>query len=152
MSTLKQAETARWATAESKRNVWLYDATVGTQVDDFLVPAYWQRIGLSLSGHVRPWDLLEIREETGAFYIQAIVKSVSNLGMELAFLKGATMENVAPIGAATPIAPDLSVRNLGTYRKWAACKGEEVLKDGFETQALASQWITSYAKTAEAKP
>lgn len=148
MSNLKLAETARWAIADSRRNVWAYDASVGTQIDDLLVPAFWLRIGMAMEGKVLPWDLLEVREETGQWYVQAVVKSIGAHGIDIAFLKGTHLENVAPAGAATPIGPEYSVKHMGTHHEWCAMRGDHTLKSGMKSQAEASRWITEYAKTA----
>lgn len=149
-AVIRRATPERMGPADSKRNVYVYDAAVGTQLDDLNIPAFWQKLSMQVPP-IRPFDHIEVREEMGAFWIQGIVTHVSHEGLEIKWVKGAQLESVGAHGAASRLEGTLSVRFLGTHRQWGVLRGEDVLKDGMKSQAEASLWLTQHAKTTESK-
>jgi hypothetical protein len=74
------------------RSHWVYTAEAGTQLTDILQYEYW----MGLNPMPQPWDLIEVREELGAFWAELLVRQSTSEGIVVAGIKAIELESVAP--------------------------------------------------------
>lgn len=156
LKLVRQADPSRFAIAESKRKIWDSIEPAGTKVEDLMVPAYWKlivaRYGLDRIAGISPWDRLECREETGAWYAEFVIRHASHDGLELHPLKGVLLQDVGPQGASPRVTTGLSVRYAGPHLLWVVERDGKAIRTGFRTEAEARAWMTDNAKTTGYTP
>lgn len=129
--------------AESVRRLHWYTAPAGTTIDDLMRLEYWERIARRFS----PLDRIEIVDDDRTFFAELIVLDTLG-GLHLMPLRGVDLQNTGPRDAIPRNKTGVQAVYRGTFLKWVAVRGDVVLRDRFETEASALQWIAGHAKAA----
>lgn len=139
----------RFGPAETLRNIHFHVAISGTTIEQLLTPAYWQRVAVD----VRPLDRIEITTDDGAYFAELIVLDASPTdGLRLAPLRGIELHGqVGPTGSIPRNTAGLHVQYRGPHLRWCVIRQDgELLKDRFETERAAHQWLANHCKNKAA--
>lgn len=141
-----KATSSRLSLAEHARKIFHYKCAVGTQPEDLVNHSHWA--GVFTHAGASPGDRVEIVDENGTWYCEALIAAVDDRGASLVIIKGTMVENPQPRGLAPRPNDGFTVRSLGSHHGFAAVRPDgSVLRDGFSTENAAAAWLGSYRAT-----
>ena len=121
--------------AEFARNIFDVTPDTGTSLDEMLDEAYWANVASMLN----PKDRIEVLAEDNSFFAELLVLSTSKLAAKVVVLR--SME-IGKVDRET-VASDNSrcrVEWKGGNLKWCAIRDNDIIRDGFATEAEAERW------------
>ena len=128
----------RMVPAEGRYTVWDVTLDHGTAKDDLLRTSFWRH-------HTqRPRPLDEIRAvcEDGSFVAYLIIQAVGPKDIKVHIREFVDMDPVQP--DALQIPEGYKVDWGGRISLWRARRGNDVLKDGFQSKSEATRWLGSH--------
>jgi hypothetical protein len=132
--------------ADQARAVHLYVAISGDTLEDMTQPGYFD----ALAPRLRRYDRIEVASDDDNLFAEFLVVEASNLGVRVLGLRGGPIglaDQLGAPGAAMRRDGELHVIYKGPHLKWCCLRGNEVLRDRFETEALALAWLNDHART-----
>lgn len=141
---VRKAAQERLQEGEHCRRWWCYTAAAGTQLEEVLEPRYWAW----LRPQPQPWDLIELREELGAYWALLLVRSSSPDGVVVAGVLARELDGMAPRNFQPFDAAGCTITYRGPFLCWCveAPDGRR-LKGGFADEKQAAAWLASYLRT-----
>lgn len=130
--------------ADYSRNVFRVKAAETDTIEDVLAPDYWTHV----APKARVGDKLEIFPEGGAWYVEAIIASTSNIHLKLiATVKVQINEVPKKKEKEDPKAP-FTVEFKGPQRKWSVIRSKDksYVKEGFDDKTTAEEWLKDNEK------
>jgi hypothetical protein len=123
------------------RSHWVYTAEAGTSIADILQYEYW----MGLQPMPQPWDLIEVREELGAWWAELLVRQSTSEGIVVAGIKAIELETVAPRNYVPFDGEGCTVVYKGPFLKWC-CETREgrQLQGGFDDESKAAAWLRDH--------
>jgi hypothetical protein len=123
------------------RSHWVYTAEGGTQITDILQPEYWA----ALLPMPQPWDIIEVREEFGAWWAQLLVRQSTSAGIHVAGIKALELDGVAPRNFVAIDGEGCTIVHKGPFLKWCVVTREgRQLQGGFDDESRASAWLRDH--------
>jgi hypothetical protein len=145
-SLIRKAVQVRLELAEHARQRYAYTATAGTQVADILQTEYWA----GLNPMPQPWDIIEVREELGAWWAELLVRSSTEDGIVVAGIKAVELESVAPRNFQPTNLEGCQVVYRGPFLKWCVVRPDGLqLQGGFEDEKRAAHWLTDHLRVVK---
>ena len=125
-------------------NRWNVVPDDGTLLEDVLERVYWTNVAQKL----RPGDILEVHAPDGSYYAELYVRSASRLEASVTPLV------VHKFGDEGQEAGDdgLMVKFRNHVAKWGVIRRVDkfVVRDGFQTQEMANEWLADRRKSKAA--
>jgi hypothetical protein len=149
-SVPRKAKLERLSLAETATQRFFYVGLGGDTVENMEEPGYFN----ALATRLRRYDTIIAVSDDDAFYAEFLVIRSSNLGVDVIRMRYGAFNIAQAVGApgsALKRDPEVRVEYRGPFLKWAACRGEQVLKDAFATEALAQTWLAEYLRMLAAK-
>lgn len=130
--------------AEYLRNVHRVKAAETDTIDDVLAPDYWTHVAQK----VRVGDKLEIFPEGGAWYVEALVVSSSNIHLKLVALTKVQINEPVKKAEKNDEKKPFTVEFKGPQRKWSVIRTSDksYVKEGFEDKDDAIDWLKANEK------
>lgn len=123
------------------RSHWVYTAEGGTQITDILQPDFWA----NLHPAPQPWDIIEVREELGAWWAQLLVRQSSSEGIHVAGIKALELDGIAPRNYVQFDAEGCTVVYKGPFLKWSVESREgRQIQGGFDDESRAVAWLRDH--------
>lgn len=123
--------------------VTYFDApAAGVTFEDVMKPEYWTHVAPSL----RPGHRIEVNAEDGTFWAMLLVVEAERKSARVVTLQHVQIEERAP----APEQSDVFVKYRGPKVRYSVVRtaDNEVLKDGFQTERAAQEWITNRDRAA----
>lgn len=130
-------ESGRFGLAQHARNIFHYHAIAESQIEDYLVPAFWVPVAAKLS----PLCRIEIVEETGQWFSEVIVRSVGAEGVDLALLNYVKIGGVSAIGSKADWQDGMRISYGGQYKRWGVFRDTQELISNLPTEQAAISWL-----------
>src|SRR5665213_291961 len=146
---LRKAAPERLALAETIRQQHYLTVLAGHTIEDVLSEDYL----LPLSNRLRRHDQITVSDDRDSFFAELLVLESSSDRVRVILMRASELSIAQAIGApgsAKPRDLDIGVEYKGPFLKWCVVKGEKILKDKCESQAIAAHWLGQYSKTAGA--
>lgn len=126
------------------RNEFAINPEVGTTLDDMKAEAYWAHVAKKL----RPWDKIEARAEDGSFYAVFIVRDSGRNWAKVEMIS-LYLFSIPGVTDRTPADPEYIVKYSGPHTKYRVMRksDNQIMRDGFATQADGDQWIKEHVKS-----
>lgn len=129
--------------AEQKRAEHVAYPLAGTTLEQILKPDYWMHVARDL----KMFDHIEAIVEDGSAYYELLVVSVGRTEARVAVLNKVDLSSV-PQGLLSE--SEYSIGWGGPHAKHRIKRGNEVIKDGFESRDLAEQWLKNHLQAQKA--
>lgn len=145
-SIFRRASQARFqggpgAEPTTVRSHWVYTAEGGTQITDVMQPDYWAGLGR----RPQPWDIIEVREESGAWWAQLLVIESTCAGVHVAGIKALELDGVAPRNFVPFDEEGCTITHKGPFLKWCVTRAEGTqVQGGFEDESRAEQCLREH--------
>lgn len=132
----------RFKPAEYVRNDWIVNAEEGTTPNDVLDPQYWAFV----SPHLKPYDHIEVRLETGEWVMQLLVLKSERTYARVHLLH---KHDLADPNEDIPLPQRHEVKWGGPQHKFRVIRIADgaVLEKGFENQGEAATWLRNYERS-----
>lgn len=145
-----RAKPARLAPAESIRRIHHYVCEGGRTTDEIMAlvlkPDFWTPVG----NQMQSLDRLEVVSDDMTFYTEfVVVRADSVSGVVLRPLVGIKLDGVGPRDTALRDRTGMVVEYRGPHLKWCVLRGEQVLRDKFQTEGDAYTWIKAQTKAQQ---
>jgi hypothetical protein len=130
---------ARMKSAEYARQDFVIDADEGTTREDILRTDYWAHV----SPMFKPFDHLDVREESGAWVAQLLVVDSGRNWAKVHVMQFHDLHATAAI--ATP-ADRYKIEWKGTHHKYSVIRLNDnaVVQNGFGTKDEAAVWLKGH--------
>jgi hypothetical protein len=123
------------------RSHWVYTAEGGTQITDILQPDFWA----GLAPMPQPWDIIEVREEFGAWWAQLLVRQSGPDGIQVAGIKALELDGVAPRNFVAFDSEGCTIVHRGPFLKWCVMRPDGTqLQGGFDDEGRAAAWLRDH--------
>lgn len=109
--------------------------------EDVLRPEFWANV----SGTLMTWDEIELRREDRRFRVNVLVKNAGRAYADV-MVTAYDVLNAAP-PQATVIPEGYKVDWRGDRSLWGVLRGADVIRDGFQTDSAALDWLHNYIKS-----
>jgi len=142
----RKAALVRLQLAEHSRQIYQYVAMAGDSLEDCQRPGYFD----ALAPRLRRYDHIEVVSDDDGLFAEFLVVESSNLAVRVVLMRHGEFNTVGDAGApgaAIRREAELHTKYRGPFLKWCAMRGEQILKDKFESEAHAVQWLNSHAHT-----
>ena len=140
-----KASMAEFKEASAARNEWFVEVGDNVAIDDLTAPDFWRDVATKL----REWDHIEVRNESGKWFAELMVRSVGHLYATVVLLRKREFQDaVLPEGLDKSGYTVRFIKSKGHQVIRAADKA--VIKEGFATAAEAGNWILTTLKTQAA--
>jgi len=135
---------ARMKSAEYARQDFVIDADEGTSKADLLDTAYWAHVSMAF----KPFDHLDVREETGAWVAQLLVVDCGRNWAKVHLMQYHDLRSTAAI--ATP-ADRYKIEWKGSHHKHSVIRihDNQVVQNGFATKEEAGVWLKGHESTVD---
>ena len=138
---MRKANPSQFQGVQFLRGAHFHVAEHGTSTDELLNPAYWAHI----TGRINVRDHIEVMPEGNSWFMELIVVAKDAISVQVKVLQFHDLDatyNAAQNAAAGALA-EFYVRYSGPKTKFRVQRrlDNEVAQDGFETKAMAEQWI-----------
>ena len=130
-------ESGRFGLAQHARNVFNYFAPPGSEIEDYLIPAFWVPEAAKLA----PLCRIEIVEETGAWFAEVMVRSIGAEGVDLCLLTYVKVGGFSRIGAKSEQQGDMRIAYGGLYKRWGVFRAEQELISNLPSEQAAITWL-----------
>lgn len=134
---------ARLLPASASVQVFYHAAEPGVDFKALLDPEYWSLVARQLT----PGNRIECAAADGAWWGMLIVRSAGQYDAVVQELQYADLGDAA---AATPVTSEYEVKWVSPTRKWGVVRlsDKTLVKQDFQTQGQASQWVSNRMKAA----
>lgn len=148
---VRNATPERLLPAWHQRTAWHFVCMGGTKPAAILDPSYFQ----PLYSQLHSFDMIDVDAEDFSFFAQLKVISSSFAGVYcqriyLAMQDADQPMRPSPRGAGVSNAVGAVYEYRGPVRKWCVELNGATLRDGFETQGAAAQWLSTWLKARQA--
>lgn len=132
----------RMALAEQLRQDWVVNAEQGTPIAEVLDASYWAHMAV----HLQQFDHIEVREETGAWVAELIVKQV---GRNWAAVRLIAKHDLEVTEEMHPSDKKHEVVWRGSQHKHCVVRlaDKEILQSGISSKTEAQSWLDNYERT-----
>lgn len=141
---LQQLVQSRIKLADTIRNVWAVNATIGTTRNELVDPAYWAHV----SGDFSQFDRIEVRAEDGSFFAELLVLAS---GRSWAHVHEVTFVDLVKlkIDKIQDSMSEYSVEWRGIHLKHCAVRKSDnaVIKDGFPSKLEGQKFLKQHEAT-----
>lgn len=145
-----RAKHDRLTLAESMHNILFYTLEGGRTTDENMALVMRPDFLTPIANRLRPLDHLEVVSDDMQFFATFVVVRSDNVdGVVLRPLVGIKLDGVGPQGAAQRDMTGMTVQYAGPHRKWTVVRGEQVLREKFQTEQEAYTWIQSQTKAQQ---
>lgn len=124
--------------AEGEYNRWSVVVDHGVKPTDLLKTDFWQHHTKML----RPFDEIRAIAEDGSFCMWLLVLGTGPLDAKVASIGVVDMDPLDPDEYEVP--KGYAVKYGGQISKWRAMRGNDVIKDGFNSRSEAQRWLGSH--------
>ena len=138
----KSLTNARFALAETKRNIWLVSVEQGTTVEQILDGSFWSNVARSL----RPGDEIIVRPDDMSW---ELILHVAGQEPLFAHVVKKSYLDLTPSTPPVHVPSRYKVEHAGSHYKWRVLRDGSPLKDGFETAEIARRYAANHQKAVD---
>lgn len=138
-----QITAPRFKAAEYERTIYVANVAEGTTIESVTDPGFWAHVAAKL----RPFDRIEVREDTGAYWAELLVLSADRLWAKVHVLQCHELDAVQVADNA-----EYEVMWRGPHHKHSVIRKADrsMVKHGFASKAEAATWMANHAKAMAA--
>lgn len=129
--------------AEQVCNRWRITITNDTSSEDVVKPVFWGHIAKML----RSGDIVEVVSEDQTRFMELMVLWSRRTEACVAVLRDQVLKRAAKV---EEIVGDYQIVFRGQRAKYGVMRGKDVVKDGFETEDLAKEFLSVHLKNLAA--
>lgn len=132
----------RFSLNEHANQDWTLTVEEGTNLEDVLAPAYFANV----SSHLRPYDHIRVRVDTGEWYAELLVVSCGRVWAKTIALYSVDLVNKAQEEAEAESFDEYFVQYRGPHLRFCVIRksDKEPVKERLETKAEALGWLSNY--------
>lgn len=139
---------SRLNSADYKRNVWVAQIEGSVPFDDLKKPIFWAHV----ADRLRPWDIIEVRSDIGAFFAQLVVTDVAKARAEVAVVSFIQLSarQVEDPGREAKFG-QYTIKHRGPKYGWCVIRDEDravMNTERLNTQEAAMAWAHANLKVA----
>lgn len=123
-------------------NIWDAIAEAGTPLEWLVSEEYWTHVGQKLA----LWDEIVVRLEDGSAKVRLTVQSAGKRYARVAIESVTELRVGKPSDLRAPAG--YAVEWSGPHTKFRVRRGADVLRDGFDTEGQANQWLGTHLRAA----
>ena len=113
-------------------NEWKITTPMGVSVEQVMDESYWANVSM----HLKTGDIIEVMPDNGAWELSL---RVLGSGPMYSHVIKRWFINLEPATPKVKLPSRYKIEHAGAHHKWRFLRDGEMMKDGFETEALAQR-------------
>jgi len=134
----------RFKQTEFANTSWTVTVEAGTVLEDLLIPEFFANV----AAHLRPYDRIIARVDTGEWYAELLVLSCGRTWVKTKVLAGISLTTTDVDMTQAEAAEGYSIVHRGPHLKFCVIRksDKQSLRDEFDTKEMARAWLADHVK------